>query len=127
MKIKDVRPRILPSVRSTFAERFHIKMMKSYIILQFRENGSVAHSVKMMKIYSTVLFYWHSTHCCRKKAQFSLFKIFPCEICSNFFNKNVDFLTKKWCVAVIMLDYRYTDLSQKKYAFRCLEIQKLLC
>ena len=43
MKIKDVRPRILPSVRSTFAERFHIKMMKSYIILQFRENGSVAH------------------------------------------------------------------------------------
>ena len=42
MKIKDVRPRILPSVRRTFAERFHIKMMKSYIILQFRENGSVA-------------------------------------------------------------------------------------
>ena len=46
MKIKDVRPRILPSVRSTFAERFHIKMMKSYIILQFRENEFVAHRPK---------------------------------------------------------------------------------
>ena len=55
MKIKDVRPRILPSVRSTFAERFHIKMMKSYIILQFRENGSAVALRTKYKYNETLL------------------------------------------------------------------------
>ena len=71
------------TLRRIFAERFHIKMMKSYIILQFRENGSIAHCAQcgILRLFLQSLhFYINETYQKPKfraseKARMPLFKL----------------------------------------------------
>ena len=87
----------------TFAERFHIKMMKSYIILQFRENGSVAQCANyenlLLRVFSLQKF--RENICINANSKGTLFS-------RNFFQVRVKasfiYIHTLWLPIVIMFN-----------------------